>query len=88
MADVRVVILRMSRVPALDATGAHVLGDAIRRLRGRGITVLLSGITPDHDQVLATLGVADDLRRDGLVFADTPAAIAHARELLRGTVTT
>ncbi|WP_431884706.1 SulP family inorganic anion transporter [Micromonospora wenchangensis] len=83
VADVRVVILRMSRVSALDATGAHVLGDAIGRLRGRGITVLLSGITPDHDQVLATLGVADGLRRDGLVFPDTPAAIAHARELLR-----
>ncbi|MFI2662766.1 SulP family inorganic anion transporter [Micromonospora carbonacea] len=87
VADVRVVILRMSRVSALDATGAHVLGDAIRRLRGRGITVLLSGITPGHDQVLATLGVADELRRDGLVFPDTPAAIAYARGLLRGAAT-
>ncbi|WP_405426609.1 SulP family inorganic anion transporter [Micromonospora sp. NBC_00617] len=79
VADVRVVILRMSRVTTMDATGAHVLGDAIRRLRGRGITVLLSGVTPAHDQVLATLGVADDLRREGLVFPDTPAAIRHAR---------
>ncbi|MFF5178968.1 SulP family inorganic anion transporter [Micromonospora sp. NPDC000316] len=79
IADVRVVILRMSRVTTMDATGAHVLGDAIGRLRGRGITVLLSGITPAHDQVLATLGVADDLRREGLVFPDTPAAIRHAR---------
>ncbi|MGW3782968.1 SulP family inorganic anion transporter [Micromonospora chokoriensis] len=79
VADVRVVILRMSRVTTMDATGAHVLGDAIRRLRGRGITVLLSGITPAHDQVLATLGVADDLRREGLVFQDTPAAIRYAR---------
>lgn len=79
VADVRVVILRMSRVTTMDASGAHVLGDAIRRLRGRGITVLLSGITPGHDQVLATLGVVDDLRREGLLFADTPAAIRHAR---------
>ncbi|MEH0931485.1 SulP family inorganic anion transporter [Micromonospora sp. CPCC 205558] len=77
--DVRVVILRMSRVTTMDATGAHVLGDAIGRLRGRGITVLLSGITPAHDQVLATLGVADDLRREELVFPDTPAAIRYAR---------
>ena len=81
VADVRVVILRMSRVSALDATGAHVLGDAIRRLRGRGITVLLSGITPGHDEVLSTLGVADELRREGLVFPDTPAAIRHARSV-------
>ncbi|MEE3919985.1 sodium-independent anion transporter [Micromonospora sp. BRA006-A] len=79
VADVRVVILRMSRVSTIDATGAQVLGDAIARLRGRGITVLISGITPGHDQVLSTLGVADELRREGLVFADTPAAIRYAR---------
>jgi SulP family sulfate permease len=79
VADVRVIILRMSRVTTIDATGAHVLGDAITRLQRRGITVLLSGIAPGHDQVLATLGVAEQLRRDGHVFPDTPAAIAHAR---------
>ncbi|GGM26344.1 SulP family inorganic anion transporter [Dactylosporangium sucinum] len=78
VADVRVVILRMSRVTTVDATGAHVLGDAISRLRRRGITVLLSGIAPHHDQVLTALGVADRLAR----FPDTPAAIAHARALL------
>ncbi|MBQ0989195.1 STAS domain-containing protein [Micromonospora sp. PSH03] len=77
--DVRVVILRMSRVTTMDGTGAHVLGDAIRRLRGRGIIVLLSGINPAHDEVLATLGVADDLRREELLFPDTPAAIRYAR---------
>lgn len=84
VADVRVVILRMSRVTTMDATGAHVLGDAIRRLRGRGITVLISGITPGHDQVLSTLGIADELRREGLVFPDTPAAIRHARTVALG----
>ncbi|MFD6754797.1 SulP family inorganic anion transporter [Micromonospora gifhornensis] len=81
VADVRVVILRMARVTTIDATGAQVLGDAIRRLQGRGITVLLSGIDPGHDQVLDTLGVADQLRRDNLIFPDTPAAIAYARTL-------
>ncbi|GIH60409.1 SulP family inorganic anion transporter [Microbispora siamensis] len=82
VADVRVVILRMSRVSTIDATGAGVLGDAIRRLEGKGITVLLSGIRPGHDEVLGGLGVAGHLRRDGLVFPDTPAAIDHARTLL------
>ncbi|MEV4542352.1 SulP family inorganic anion transporter [Micromonospora echinaurantiaca] len=81
VADVRVVILRMSRVSTIDATGAQVLGDAILRLQGRGITVLLSGIAPGHDQVLAALGVADQLRRDGLVFPDTPSAIRQARSI-------
>ncbi|MFF5212509.1 SulP family inorganic anion transporter [Streptosporangium sp. NPDC000396] len=84
VADVRVVILRMSRVTTIDATGAQVLGDAITRLEQRGITVLLSGIKQDHFQVLAALGVAEHLRRGGLTFSDTPAAIARARHLLAG----
>ncbi len=82
VSDVRVVILRMSRVSTIDATGAQVLGDAITRLEQRDITVLLSGIKPSHDQVLTALGVAEHLRRDGLIFADTPAAITHAHHLL------
>jgi sulfate permease, SulP family len=59
-----------------------VLGDAITRLERRGITVLLSGIASAHDEVLATLGIADRLRRDHLIFPDTPSAIEHARQLL------
>ena len=46
VSDVRVVILRMSRVTTIDATGASVLADTIGRLEGRGITVLLSGVQP------------------------------------------
>ncbi|MFD0533522.1 hypothetical protein ACFQY7_06720 [Actinomadura luteofluorescens] len=38
---------------------------------------------PSHDQILAALGVAEHLRRDGLVFPTTPDAIAYARAHLR-----
>jgi SulP family sulfate permease len=82
VAYIQVVILRLSRITALDATGAKVLGDAITRLERRGIIVLLSGIKPHHDQVLGALGVAEHLREKHLVFADTPSAIRHARGLI------
>lgn len=82
VAYVRIVILRLSRVTSLDVTGAQVLGDAINRLERRGITVLLSGIRPGHDQILATLGVAETLRESGRAFLDTPAAISYARDLV------
>jgi SulP family sulfate permease len=82
IAHVRVVILRMSRVSTIDATGATALGDAIAHLERRGIVVLLSGIAAGHDDVLGALGITDQLRRDGRIFADTPHAIAHARELV------
>lgn len=79
VSDVRVVVLRMSRVSTIDATGASVLADTIARLEGRGITVLLSGLHQRHDKVLRELGVFDRLGHDRHLFANTPEAIAHAR---------
>jgi sulfate permease, SulP family len=86
-ADVKVVILRMSHVTALDATGAHVLGEAIKHLERRGIVVLLSGIHATHQGVIDALGVAGHMRREGLLFPDTPSAIAYARELVHRDAT-
>ena len=60
---VEVVVLRMSRVSTLDATGAGVLSDAITRLERRGIVVLLSGVSAEHDEVLRSLGSTEHLRR-------------------------
>ncbi len=82
VADVRVVILRMSRVSAIDGTGALVLRDAIERLEHRGIVVHLSGIRPEHRRTLAALGILERLTAAGRVFPDTPAAIVAARALL------
>ena len=75
----RVVVLRMSRITTLDATGASVLADTIKRLEGRGITVLLSGVQEGHERVLDQLGVYDQLAHERHLFARTPEAIAHAR---------
>jgi SulP family sulfate permease len=83
--DVRVVILRLGRVQTLDATGATVLGQTIRDLEGRGITVLLSGIRDEHDTVFSTLGVYEHLAHEAHVFATTPEAIEHARRHLART---
>ncbi|MCR1784957.1 SulP family inorganic anion transporter [Nocardioides carbamazepini] len=77
--QVRVVVLRMSRLTTVDATGAHVLADTIERLERRGVTVLLSGTRPAHLAVLERLGVRHRLAHERHVFATTPEAIAHAR---------
>ena len=82
LVEVDVVILRMSRVSSLDATGAHVLGDTITRLQRRGIPVLLSGLAPEHEAVLTAIGVAGPLRAAGRILPDTPRAISAARQLV------
>ncbi|PKH40911.1 SulP family inorganic anion transporter [Nocardioides alpinus] len=79
LAHVRVVVLRMSHVSAIDATGAHLLADIVRRLEGRHVTVLLSGVQPHHERVLRELGVHDQLAHERHLFATTPDAISHAR---------
>lgn len=79
VADVRVVILRMSRISTMDATGALVLKDAVEKLNRRGIAVLTSGIRPGQRRALESVGALDLLRREGREYTTTPEAIAGAR---------
>ncbi|MFC5958464.1 SulP family inorganic anion transporter [Streptomyces pratens] len=85
LADVRVVVLRLSHVSVVDATGALVLKDAVTKLRRRGIAVMVSGIRPGHRQVLDSVGALGLLRHEGREYATTPEAINAAREHLRLT---
>ncbi|MEP7089103.1 MAG: SulP family inorganic anion transporter [Nocardioidaceae bacterium] len=79
LSDVRVVILRMSGLAAVDVTGASLLADTITRLEAHGITVMLSGVRDQHSGVLGSLGVYASLAHEGHLFTSTPDAIRHAR---------
>ncbi|WP_374199516.1 SulP family inorganic anion transporter [Glycomyces sp. YM15] len=81
-ADVRVAIIRLSRVTAIDATGALVLRDAVERLEARGVTVYLSGMRPEHAKTLEAVDLLDRFRKAGKLFEATPGAIAAARSHL------
>ncbi|MFC8420214.1 SulP family inorganic anion transporter [Streptomyces sp. NPDC057236] len=82
LADVRVVVLRMSHVSVVDATGALVLKDVVTGLRRRGIVVMASGVRPAHRRALTSVGVLDLLRHEGREYATTPEAIRAARDHL------
>ncbi|MEV4423878.1 SulP family inorganic anion transporter [Streptomyces sp. NPDC049602] len=84
VSDVRVVILRLSRVTTMDVTGALVLKDAVERLERRGIAVLASGVRDDQRRVLDSVGALDVPRRAGHEYATTPEAVAGARAHLHG----
>lgn len=81
--DVSVVVLRMSQLELVDATGAHVLTEIVRRLEARGVTVLIKGVQEGHTELFRTVGVLDALRHHRHLFADLPDAIEHARDHLR-----
>lgn len=79
VSDIRVVILRLSHVTTLDATGAAVLSDTIRSLENRGITVLISGLPTRFETRLQATGILEYLAHQNHTFDHTPDAIAHAR---------
>ncbi len=81
--DVEVVILRLSQVQILDATGANALGELIHALERRGVTVLIKGVRLEHRELLERLGVIASLRHPNHLFADLDPAIEHARDHVR-----
>ena len=84
--DVRIVILRLSTVAMLDATGARALGEIVTQLADQDITVLLKGASPQHTRLLNAVGTLAPVLARGHVFADLPSAVAHAaKHLARDT---
>jgi len=87
-AGIDVVILRLSQVQMLDATGAHTLGELVALLERRGITVLIKGIRPEHARLLTGVGATRALRHPNHVFTDLDAAVGHARSHIARTIAT
>jgi SulP family sulfate permease len=81
--DVDVVIIRMSQLQLLDATGAQVVTELIHALERRGVTVLVKGIQGRHLELATRVGVIASLRHRNHLFDDLPAAVEHARSHTR-----
>lgn len=77
--DVLVVILRLSRLHLLDATGAKALSDTIEELEARGVTVLVKGMQEHHRHLLTTTGAIGNLRHESHLFTTFDEAADHAR---------
>ncbi len=77
--NVDVVIIRMSQLQILDATGARVITDIVQALERRGITVLIKGVQDRHLRLVTRVGVLESLRHHKHLFTELPSAVEHAR---------
>jgi SulP family sulfate permease len=77
--DVRVVVLRLSNVKVVDATGANALAQVVADLERRGSTVLIKGVRPQHLPILRAVGVLDELAHERHLFDTLDDALEHAR---------
>ncbi|KUI16005.1 MFS transporter [Mycobacterium sp. GA-1285] len=74
-----VVIIRLSQLGMLDATGANSLAQIATELEARGITVIIKGVRPEHMSLLSNVGVFDSLRHENHLMDSLDEAIDHAR---------
>lgn len=77
--DVAVVIIRMSQLGILDATGAHTLAQIVAELESRGVTVIIKGVQAEHRALLANVGVIEALRHENHLIDSLDEAVSHAR---------
>lgn len=80
---IEVVIIRLSHLGGLDSTGANALVEIIETFENRGVTVLLKGLQPRHQQMAGAFGVNEALRDGRHSFNTLEDAVEHARSHIR-----
>jgi SulP family sulfate permease len=86
----KVLILRMRKVPTIDATGLHTLLDVVHRSRADGTLVLLSGVQPQPREAILRSAIVDEIGEENLcptfaVALERAREEMEARRLLHGT---
>lgn len=73
---ISLVLLRLGRVPVMDATGVSTLKDLLDHLERRNVTVLVADLQPQPRAILDRMGLIGQLNRDGeRVFRTTAQAV-------------
>ena len=80
----KVFILRMRRVPVIDASGVHALEALLERCQRRGIVLVVSGLQAQPRRVLAQMHLQP---RHGMlhIVPGYDAALTLAQDLIAGT---
>jgi SulP family sulfate permease len=79
---IEVVILRLRKVPVMDATGATALQALKERITKQGAVLLLSALQPQPSSVLKRMGLYDEVTENGKYdFPTTEQAVAAAVEI-------
>lgn len=81
--DPCILILRLRRMPFIDATGLQVLEDAIRGFHGRGVAVMLCGANTRVERKLARSGILDLIGQTHY-FRTCGEAISQSQNLGKG----
>lgn len=76
----KVFILRMRRVPAVDATGMHALEEFHNKCRKQGTQLLLAGVHAQPIFAMTQYGLVEKIGRENL-YENIDDALSRAREI-------
>ncbi len=74
--QIKVVILRMPRVPYIDQSGLYAIEDAVLALKEKGVIVLITGIQDQPKDMLKNIDLIPDLIPEAHIFPDFPTCIS------------
>jgi SulP family sulfate permease len=77
----KIFILRMRRVPAIDATGMHALDEFHQKCRRQGTRLLLAGVHAQPMFAMTAYGLIDKIGEESM-FENIDDSLAKAREIL------
>jgi sulfate permease, SulP family len=77
----KVFVLRVRRVPAMDATGMHALEEFYDKCRKQGTRLLLSGVHAQPMVAMGKYGLLEKIGEENLV-GDIDEALERAREIM------
>lgn len=79
--SIKVLILRLRRVTAMDATGAMALRSIVEHMHRIGGHLLIAGLQPQPREVLENMGIIKMIGKENL-FEHTDQAIIHAQSIM------
>ncbi len=83
-ADVKVLVIRMDRVPYVDQSGIYALENAILDLALKGVKVVITGLQEQPKDLLKSIDVIPDLVPDEQVFLNIEDSFNWVSTNLRG----
>ena len=73
--DVKIVILRMPKVPYIDQTGLYAIEEAILSMQAKNIIVLITGLQEQPLDMMKSVGLVPDALPENHIFKDFPSCV-------------
>ncbi len=84
--DIKVLVIRMDRVPYIDQSGIYALENAILDLTLKGVKVIITGLKEQPRELLTNIDIIPDLIPEAYIFENFDSCRHKLKELVENGV--